>query len=219
MVFRTLSAALLAIVVLGGLGSRAEAATISHTDSIPLAEPDWSGSISVPKFDSSLGTLNSVTCKLTGHAEGSAKFESLDTQPASVTMQLSAIVQLRRPDSSTLVISIPVTDTSDAVDSFDGILDFGGTSGKTYSNLSADLTENATHSLAADLALFTGTGSITLPVTADGASTGTGAGNLVLQFAMAASADVEIIYDYSVPEPGTLGLMSLGTLGMIRRRR
>jgi len=219
MIFRILSTTLPTALIVGVLSACAEGAVISHTDSVPLAITDWSGSISVPKFDSSLGTLNSVTCKLSGQVEGSAKFESLDSDPATVTMNLSAIMRLNRPDSTTLVITIPIADTSDNVDEFDGTVDYAGGSGRTFSGLSASLTESATYSSAADLALFTGVGSITLPVMADGASTGSGAGNLVLQFATSASAGVEVIYNYTVPEPGTLALLSLGTLGMIRRRR
>lgn len=186
---------------------------------VPLQSTNFSTSISVPKFDTSLGTLNSVTFILGAHVEGLAQFESLDSEPATIDMELGAEITLQRPDMSTLVVALPLVMTSDNVTAFDLVIDFGGTSGKTYSGLSGNDSEMFTTVNAADLLAFSGPGMIVLPVIGDGASTGSGAGNLLLQFSTAASADVRVIYDYTVPEPATAGLMGLGLLGFVRRPR
>jgi hypothetical protein len=200
------------------------AETISFSDSIPLSITNWSSSATVSKFDPSLGTLNSITFELEGHVEGAAKFESFDAALATVTMNLAADIELQRPDTSTLVISTPLVQTIDNVTAFDGTIDFGGTSGKTYTGLSADdSASTVSPPPASDLVLFTGLGNIMLPVKATGVSSGSGAGNLVMQFGTSASADVKVIYDYApIPEPSTIVLLSTvfgGLLVYVSRRR
>ena len=217
--YRASSTAVVALVIAGFLCVCAEAETISYSDSVALAQADWTTSISVPKFDSSLGVLKSVTCRLNGHVEGITQLENRDSEPATVMMDFCATVKLLRPDSSLIVTAIPSVAISHLAGAFDGTLDFAGDSGATYSGLASDLTEAATSSALSDLALFTGSGDIALPITADAATTGSGAGNLTLHFAVSASAGLEVIYDYAAfsPEPGALAMMLLGIPAIIRR--
>ncbi len=214
----------LVLALVGLLATVAGATTVSYGPyAKPLSSTNWSSSVFLQMFNPALGTLNSITFYLDGHAEGTAKFESLDAGPTTVTMDLSAVLKLQRPDLSDLVVTIPVAHTTDDATTFDGNIDFGGTSGRTYTGLSADKSEFATTSSAADKALFTGTGLIELPSVATGASTGSGAGNLILQFSTLASSSARVTYDYTaVPEPSSLlALVSgLGLMGFaIRRRR
>mgnify|MGYP001080599603 CR=1 FL=1 len=194
------------------------AATISYTDSVPLAKTNWTSSITVQKFDPSLGTLTGITFMLTGYVEGSAKFESLDAAPAVVSMNLSARVSLQRPDLSDLVVSVPVVSTSDAVPAFDGLADFGGTSGKTYPGLTASRIEQSSAVLPSDLTLFTASfagENIVLPVAASGNSEGSGAGNLLVVFQTFASAAATVTYEYEpVPEPSSLMALLMGIGGI-----
>jgi len=203
--------------------SSALAETVSFSDSIPLQSTNWDGSVTVSKFDTALGILTKVTFELFGHVEGNARFESLDSEPATVTMELAAQLTLHRPDMSTLVITLPLVATTDNVDAFDNVIDFGGLSGKTYTGLSGDDSDMAMSSAPADLMLFSGPGgmpgTITLPVLARGASTGSGAGNLLLQFATSASAEVRVTYEYEIPEPAALAPLAICGLTLARRRR
>ena len=57
-----------------------------------------------------------------------------------------------------------------------------GDSGGEFTGLSGSQDESGTFTGASDLALFTGTGDIDLPIEATGRSTGSGAGNLITQF-------------------------------------
>jgi hypothetical protein len=171
---------------------------VCHTDAIPLATTNWTDSVSVPKFDGSLGVLLSVDFELTGHIAGSAAIESLDAQPSTVTTTYQAAITLTRPDTSVLVVAIPNQMFIDNLSAFDGTFDFGGTSGITHAGLSIQDVQSSNSTAPADLALFTGPGSIVLPVKADGTSTASGSGNLVTQFLTSAEAGVRVCYNYAL---------------------
>lgn len=207
------------VVLVIALAAGANADTISFSGSVPLATTNWANSITFPQFNPALGTLDSIQFILNGHVEGSAGFENKDNEPATITMDLQAMLRLRRPDSSVLVLTLPVVSTIDNVLAWDGIDDYAGDSGETYLNLAANSSDSAISSSPADIALFTGIGSIILPVTANGASTGSGAGNLLLQFSTFASADATVIYTYTVPEPAAAGLLGLAGMFLLPRRR
>lgn len=210
--------AVVAVVAMSAV-SATKADTIMFSDNVALQSTNFMTSVVLPKFDPSLGTLDKVTLKLSGHVEGMAQFESLDADPATVEMELAAEIKLQRPDLSTLVVTLPLVMTTDNVTAFDGMIDFGGTSGKSYPLLTADDVDSVMTMSMMDLALFTGPGNIMLPVMATGASTGSGAGNLLLQFSTSASANVMVTYDYTVPEPATAGLLGMGAFAAMRRRR
>jgi len=200
----------------------ANADIITHGPiSIGLQATNWSDVISVPKFNPTLGILTGIEIELDGHVAGMAKFESLDGSPATVTMDLKAQIDLKRPGGlSTLVQVIPLAHTSDNVLAYDGLTDFGGDSGRTYDNLSGDASDTYTSPPpASDLALFTGFGNILLPIEAIGTSTGSGAGNLLLVFDTEASAKATVTYTYEVPEPASLSLLAFGSLALARRRK
>ena len=55
-----------------------------YTSSISLTTTGWNLNLSIPKFNSGLGTLNSITYTLDGNSAGTAKYESLDGAPASI---------------------------------------------------------------------------------------------------------------------------------------
>lgn len=200
--------------------SQTSADTIMFSDSVALQPTNFNSSVSVPKFNPGLGTLTKVIFELSGHVEGQARFESLDAGPTTISMQLAAQINLQRPDLSSLVVALPLAMTMDNATAYDGTMDFGGTSGKTYPALAGNDLEMSMTTAPLDLALFTGVGNIMLPVMATGASSGSGAGNLLLQFNTSASSEVTVTYEYTViPEPATAMLVSLGALGLFRRRR
>ncbi len=195
----------------------ANAATISYSDTAPAGLTYWSHVLTLPKFDPSLGSLQSVTFQLAAHVEGTAQFESLDAQPATVNMTLGAILSLLRPDNSVIVTAAPSVSTSDNVTAFDTVIDFAGTSGKIYPNLTADASNSVQFtSPPDDLSAYIGAGTFNVTATAAGNSYGSGAGNLILLFRTTPSAAAEVTYEYTpVPEPSSLIALWFGGLSLI----
>ena len=187
------------VTALLAVACTANAAIITHTDSIAIDSTNWTDGMDIPKFDPSLGTLNSVTFTLTGDVVGSAAYESWDAEPATITLNLGAVIRLKRPDNSIIWISVPTVSVTEGAAAFDLTTDFDGDSGSTFNNLTATDTTSVTSSTPADKALFTGAGNIVLPTMASGASNGSGAGNLVQKFQTKAGASLIVEYDYTVP--------------------
>jgi len=153
-----------------------------------------------PKFDPNLGVLTGIEFTLVGQLEGTAKFESLDSQAAQVIVGMESIVRLQRPDTSQILISQPSAQAQATVASYDGLLDYVGTSGATYPRLvGVDIAESQTITTPADLALFSGAGAIDLPVVTSGAAAGRGAGNIALSYITTASAAVTVTYHFEQP--------------------
>lgn len=193
---RPIAAALGAIVLAHGAGAQ-QLQTQCFTDSVPQASTNWSSSVSLPKFNPALGTLQSIQFTLNGHSTGSARAESLDASPSVAVLTFQNTITLTRPDLSVIVVAIPQAVFNDPLTAFDGVIDFGGTSGVSHLNLIANASNSATSPPpASDLALFTGAGNIVLPVTAVGNSNATGPGNIISQFTSLASCDVEVCYTY-----------------------
>jgi hypothetical protein len=96
-------------------------------------------------------------------------------------------------------------DFTDNLTSADGSIDSGCTLGITHGNISVMKTQSVNPSLPADLALFTGPGTIVLPVAAMSSSATTGSGNLTTQFLTEAGANVEVCYNYA-PDCNGIGI-------------
>lgn len=170
---------------------------VCFQDNVPLQSTNWSSTVSIPKFNPNLGTLVSIDFTLTGHSQGAARAESLDAQPSTVTLTFQNTITLTRPDMSVIVVTIPQAVFMDTLSAYDGTTDFAGSSGVAHNGLTAMDSDVATAPPpASDLALFSGAGSIVLPVMAAGTSMASGAGNLITQFVSMASADVSVCYNF-----------------------
>lgn len=181
--------------------------TQCHSASIPISQTPLNGSMTFPKFDPALGTLTQITFSLTGNAQGSAAAENLSTTaPSALTMNFAASLTLQRPDTSTIVVALPLATFNDTLAPFDGTIDFGGPSGVFHGGISATNTNGAVSPPpVSDLALFTGLpnapGTISLPVVGLAASSANGNGNEIFQFMTQVSADCQVCYTYTVNTP------------------
>lgn len=184
---------------------------------------DWSGvSLSIPKFDTSLGTLTSVGLEFEVVLAGSGGAENTGQGSATVTFTLAASLSLRRPDNSELItLTLSDSSYSKVCSSYDGIVDFEGDSGLTVDHYTVNEVKTSSFTSQSDLVLFSGSDSISLPVSALGQSGFSGSGNLVHSVSSGAKASVTVIYTYTpVPEPSVVGLVSgLGLVGFAGWRR
>ena len=228
----TLRSGLVAGVAALAMSSAAHAAQITQTASTGTPAGNYSGTdfdlgLTFNKFNVANATLNSIDFSLTGNVRGDIKLESLDAQPATLTSRLRATITLQRPDGSTIAVSIPVAQFTDNATSYDGVTDYGGTSGFSHLNVNASQSSSLTGDVSSsDFALFSGAGTITLNIDASGTSNASGAGNLQTNFRTTAEADATIVYNYTpnvvtVPEPTSLAILGLGILGagLTRLRR
>lgn len=209
----------LAAASLVAFTSIAQAASVSYnSNTAPLAFTDWDFSLSLQKFNTALGTLNSITITLYGQTDGNIYVESTDAAPSTINASLSSMLTLTRPDLTTLVVTTPLTPVSFNASAGDGNPDFGGTSGQSWLKLTASASNFVSTSTAADKTLFSGPGFVLAPLHAAGLSTASGSGNLSFDNDTQASAYATVTYNYApVPEPASWALM-VGGLALLARR-
>lgn len=202
------------------------AATITLTDNVAVATTNFQQTLSFAKFDTMGGTrvLDSVTFSIDGSIFGSAEVESRDAFPTTITTTLAANLLLIDSLMNTLVVTIPSITNTFSATAYDGSLDFGGTSGITYSDLSANQYEEATYTDAATLAMFTGLDMASFTFDAQATSSSTGAGNITSGFRSTAGGLVSVIYNYTdmsipVSAPTHVAVLGLGLLAFAGLRK
>lgn len=210
-------------VAFAGLALPAMAATVTYTDSVALQETNWTNVLALTQFDSSLGTLNSVSVTLMGTVDGVARAESLDSSPSTVTLNLASQITASTPSVGSLLVVLPGISESHSLATYDGTTDFAGASGVT-SDPPAQTDTNSTVLTGGAMSDFIGTGTVNFSVASLGTSSGSGAGNLATLFHTLAGAQVAVTYDYEpavVPLPASVPLLlsGLGALALLRRRR
>lgn len=205
----------------------ANAAIITQSQTITQSPTNFTENLTFDLFNLGSGfELTKVSFSIDGDVFGSASVESLDASPSVINIELSVTLTLFDPFNSPLVVSIPLFAQSFNAGAFDGTIDFAGASGASFTGLNASQLVTEEYTDAPTLIDFTGPGTIMLDFVAQGSSSGSGAGNLVSQFATEASGTVDIVYEYhstsvSVSEPSVIALFGLGliALGGMRRNR
>ncbi|MBK1989161.1 PEP-CTERM sorting domain-containing protein [Sphaerospermopsis aphanizomenoides BCCUSP55] len=223
--FNTFAAASTLAGIVATAGA-ANAASISYTASSgDFTATNFTQTLSLQQFDSSLGTLNSVTLDIVGYINGNAKFESLDKSASLITANISATLNLTQ-GGTTLFSLNPNNSQSYSATAFDGNIDFAGTSGSQLNNIIDE--EVATQTLTNDLTAFIGSGNVDFLLSAIADSKVTGSGNIISQIGTLAKGQLKVTYNYTsansakVPEPSALlgfGLIaSFGFLSQSKKR-
>ncbi len=150
------------------LAGSASAATVSYSASVPLTTTDWTVTISLPRFDATLGTLQSVEFQLSGVNRTATRFENRDATPWTTTTGSDVAISVSEPLLGTLVAATPVVRFVNEVEAFDGSLDYGGTSGATNPALDASAAASAVLDAGTDdVSPFVGAGAFSVDVLAD----------------------------------------------------
>lgn len=226
---------LLLAAALTGVSS---AATLIQTQSFAFL-PDGSQDLTYNKFDTSLGTLTSVTVSvLLNKSGGQFEVDNDSTESGFITLHHNVVgslsvvsggVSLVRDDLSTIGASGALTATSsmapqevlgttgDDTETFDatGLGDY-----VRFNPLNASATDSGTIAAMAQAA-FEGPGTFVLGAHALQSVNVTGLGGLQQAITVAnVSGEVTVTYHYEpIPEPASALLGGLGFLALLRRRR
>ncbi len=201
----------------------------TYTDTVELQPTDITDALlSIQKFDGSLGTLQSVTVGFDAQIVGDAQVESLDAQAQTLvytaTGDLVLVESTNTLDNPLFVEEdISVSDIFKAT-AFDGMVDFGGTSGQHFEGLTAIFNGENIYEQQSELDFFTGAGNVEFLFTATTDAEVIGAANLASILSTKAGATVTVKYEYedleTTPEPSSiLGLGLFAGAGILSKKK
>ncbi len=168
---------------------------LTYTAEFPSTMTNFDLQRTVKQFDPSLGQLLSVKIVHTGNITTDLRAENTsDVSSTVITGNISGTIHLTGPNID--LINAPSRNAGTfRADVFDGDLDFGGPSGRSFGAKTASSTRSA-ELTGADMEPFVGTGDVTLREQALATSNASGGGNLVVAVNSRASGTVQVIYRY-----------------------
>jgi hypothetical protein len=196
----------------------AHASTITYSDSITgLVDQVATRDLVVSQFDSSLGTLNSVTMDISTAIQVSLGFENLvryDGGNFEIPVGVHGYVVVASMVMSNYAYNQNYVVTLGA---FDGTLDYAGTSGTIFATYSD--ADNGVFTQYSDFDRFIGSGSVPFNILTDAGADHLGLpANSSAIINTTAQASVSVTYDYTpVPEPATIALLCLS--GLLLKRK
>lgn len=187
------------IFVFGFQTARAEE-TITVSNSVVAQPTNWTRQISLSKFHPKNGKLIEVRSSVSSRLLGDVKYESLELNPATLTIGMDATITLLGIDGQPIATAFPMQSILTDVSGFDGFWDFDGSSGGQITNLIAsDIAQADTITNPTELQAYVGTDELFLGLRGNGRSYIEGTGNLSSIFNLDAQAAVTLTYVYEPP--------------------
>lgn len=184
-----------------GLGLIPATNKITYCDAQSLSVTDWNTSFSFPKSnDAVTGTLTKVTLFIADAVwHPLIGVENTGAQGISTTLGFSGLLTVTPPTGGANEIATTLLNKQVSLPAYDGLTDYGGTSGITWNNEYASLVnQNRTFTTNAQLNVFRGaSGTVTFPITAQNSFTITGGGNLENSVQTHVGAGACVIYEYA----------------------
>ncbi len=175
------------------------------TGSLLPGNTDYSDSIAIAQFDTSLGTLESASITAQATGQFTQFYENLSTKSlGSVTMSSGLDLILNLPSSGSFELTQTATGTYSSIPSYTGsTFRFDGSSpyftGPSSGSQSYAITveKQALLQSEADLAQFTGSGVANFMVNASGFGTATvNSGNFATAWSTLAGLNLSVTYEY-----------------------
>lgn len=210
------TALLIGVLACGAITAQASPA-LSTVNAVvapnPISAPnDWlpGTSFSVSPFNTSLGHLEQVDVYLGGTLSGSLHVFNTNTPGSpdeSFDLLLSTLITAYLPGNT-----VPLTVSSNT--------NFAGTLASQASTDSQGLSgSNSAHATITTGLDAYQNGAIAVNVTSVGSGTGSFGSHIQTTPSSSATADLSVVYTYTLPEPATLVLLALGATPLLRRRR
>ena len=183
------------------------------TTPIPATSTDWSSTLSFPQFNPSLGTLEKVQIDLSGSMSTVLTITNEATISSSGNARTEVLITVQDAGNN---LNAPELDLMNTAFSYSlGPHQSVSSGTRTKSGSSSDQ-----YTDGAVLTEFTGTGAILLNAGTFTqtllANTG---GNTSSSQVTNAQLTGTVTYYYLIPEPTTMALLGLGTLGLLRRKK
>lgn len=159
---------------------------------------NWTTTHTVSQFNPLLGTLQSVVVKNSGQMTNGVRVENLSMGASTITVNVTGSLVLNGPSLPTTTATINAPQFAFASPAYDGVLDYGGSSGRTFPTTFTSGSAQQILTAPSALAAFIGTGTLNFTQAASATVVRVGNGSAV-NVTTSAQGMLEIIYVYATP--------------------